>query len=219
VGDRAANLQQAIACYEQALRFRTPEADPDGCRRAARGLGDLYFGDCQWSQAKASYTTAIKATDVLYKVAATEVSRQAELAETGDLFSNSAFCLAQLGKFDEAVEQLEAGKARGLAEALARDRAALDGVRPEARAAFDAALLAKNAGDTAEFSRQVEQCRMALDRTNRLAGDVARQMTAYADIPTERYLLFRYNQNVLASLESDREYLAQVLAFHKSPAR
>ena len=34
VGDRAANLQQAIARYEQALRVYTPEADPDGCRRA-----------------------------------------------------------------------------------------------------------------------------------------------------------------------------------------
>src|SRR5512142_731851 len=28
VGDRAANLRRAIACYEQALRFRTPEAAP-----------------------------------------------------------------------------------------------------------------------------------------------------------------------------------------------
>ena len=62
-------------------------------------------------------------------MAATEVSRQAELAEAGDLFSNLAFCLARLGKPNEAVEQLEAGKARGLAEALARDRAALDGVK------------------------------------------------------------------------------------------
>ena len=139
VGDRAANLRQAIACYEQALRFHTPEAAPDGCRRAAYKLGNLYFGECQWSQAKAFYTTAIKATDALYKVAATEVSRQAELAEAQGLFSNLAFCLAQLGKFNEATEQLEAGKARGLAEALARDRAVLDGVRPEDQAAFEAA--------------------------------------------------------------------------------
>jgi len=139
VGDRAANLQQAIACYEQALRVYTPEAAPDGCRKAAHGLGDLYFGESQWSQAKASYTTAIKATDALYKVAATEVSRQAELAEARDLFSNLAFCLAQLGEFNEAIEQLEAGKARGLAEALARDRAVLDGVRPEDQAVFEAA--------------------------------------------------------------------------------
>jgi CHAT domain-containing protein len=139
VGDRAANLRQAIACYEQALRVFTPEAAPDLCRRAAHGLGVLYFGECRWDQAYSSYTTAIVATDALYKLAATEVSRQAELAEAGDLFSNSAFCLAQLGKFNEATEQLEAGKARGLAEALARDRAALSGVRPEDRAVFEAA--------------------------------------------------------------------------------
>ena len=54
------------------------------------------------------------------------------------MFSNLAFCLARLGKPNEAVEQLEAGKARGLAEALARDRAALDGVKAEDRAAFEA---------------------------------------------------------------------------------
>ena len=89
----------------------------------------------------------------------------------------------------------------------------------EARAAFDAALLAKNAADTAELSKQLEQCRTSLDRTDRLACDMARQMTAYAAIPTERYLLFRYNQNVLGSLESDQKYLAQVLAYHKSLAR
>ena len=55
------------------------------------------------------------------------------------MFSNLAFCLARLGKSNEAVERLEAGKARGLAEALARDRAALDGVKAEDRAAFEAA--------------------------------------------------------------------------------
>ena len=139
VGNRAANLQKAIACYEQALRFCTPEADPDRCRQAALGLGHLYFGESQWTQAQASYNTAIKATDALYKLAATEVSRQAELAEARDLFSNLAFCLARLGKPNEAVEQLEAGKARGLAEALARDRAALDRVEAEDRKTFEEA--------------------------------------------------------------------------------
>ena len=138
VGDRAANLRQAIACYEQALRVFTPETAPDPCRMAAYELGNLYFGECQWSQAKASYTTAITAAEARYHVAATEVSRQAELAAAGDLSSNLAFCLARLDKPNEAVERLEAGKARGLAEALARDRATLDGVKAEDRAAFEA---------------------------------------------------------------------------------
>jgi CHAT domain-containing protein len=99
----------------------------------------LHFGECQWNLAHISYTAAITAAEARYQVAATEVSRQAELAEVRDLFPNLAFCLARLGKPNEAVEQLEAGKARGLAEALARDRAALDGVKAEDRAAFEAA--------------------------------------------------------------------------------
>ena len=138
VGDRAANLQKAIACYEQTLRFCTPETAPDLCRQTADGLGDLHFGECQWNQAHASYNTAITAAEARYRVAATDVSRQAELAEVRDLFSNLAFCLARLDKPNEAVERLEAGKARGLAEALARDRAALDGVKAKDRAAFEA---------------------------------------------------------------------------------
>ena len=32
-GDRAANLQRAIGCYTEALRFRTAEAAPLGLRR------------------------------------------------------------------------------------------------------------------------------------------------------------------------------------------
>jgi len=104
----------------------------------AYNLGELYFGECQWNQAHTSYTKAVKAAETRYQVAAAEVSRQAELAEVGDLFSNLAFCLARLGKPNEAIERLEAGKARGLAEALARDRAALDGVKAEDRAAFEA---------------------------------------------------------------------------------
>jgi len=136
VGERSANLRQAIACFEQALHFLTPEAAPNECRKAASGLGHLYFVEGQWSQARASYTTAIEATDALYKLAATDVSRQAELAEAGVLFSNLAFCLARLGEFNEATEQLEAGKARGLDEALARDRAALDDVKAEDRETF-----------------------------------------------------------------------------------
>ena len=42
VGDRAANLQKAIACYEQALRFRTPEADPLDYARTQNNLGTAY---------------------------------------------------------------------------------------------------------------------------------------------------------------------------------
>lgn len=50
--------------------------------------------------------------------------------------------------------------------------------------------------------KQFEAAQAAIDRTDRLAQDVARQMIPYVDIPTEKYLLFRYNQNVISSIEA-----------------
>ena len=104
------------------------------------GLGGLYFGERRWDLAQTAYTTttAVAATETRYQVAATEVSRQAELVGVSDLFSELAFCLARLGKPKEAIEHLEAGRARGLAEVLARDRAALEGVKAEDQADFEA---------------------------------------------------------------------------------
>jgi tetratricopeptide (TPR) repeat protein len=41
-GDRTENLQRAIACYEQALRFRTPEAAPLDYAMTQNNLGNAY---------------------------------------------------------------------------------------------------------------------------------------------------------------------------------
>ena len=41
-GDRAANLQQAIACYREALRFRTPETAPLDYATTQNNLGAAY---------------------------------------------------------------------------------------------------------------------------------------------------------------------------------
>jgi CHAT domain-containing protein/tetratricopeptide (TPR) repeat protein len=138
-GRRAENIRQALAAYRKSLRSCRPETAPDLCREVAYGLGNLHFGERRWDRARVAFTTAIAAAEARYQVAATEASRQAELAPVGNLVANLAYCLARLGKLDEAVERLEAGKARGLAESLARDRAGLDGVQPGDRAAFEAA--------------------------------------------------------------------------------
>src|SRR5271166_1205499 len=42
VGDRVVNLQRAIACYEQALHFFTPEAAPFEYARTQTNLGNAY---------------------------------------------------------------------------------------------------------------------------------------------------------------------------------
>ena len=51
--------------------------------------------------------------------------------------ANDAYCLARLDRLTEAVERLEGGRTRALAEALARDPASLAEATVEVRAAFE----------------------------------------------------------------------------------
>jgi hypothetical protein len=88
----------------------------------------------------------------------------------------------------------------------------------EAKAAFDRALLAMNAGDAAEARKRLEQCQAALDRANRLVRQAARQMIPYAHIPTERHILYLFN-DAIPSLEAAQRYLAEVVAQRKGPGR
>ena len=137
--DRAANPARAIECYTQALRFLTAEAAPDGCRMTARSLGELHLEQGHWAEADSAYSLAIRAGEFLYQATGSEPGRQAELGAAGDVVAADAYCLARLGRLTEAVERLEAGRARALGEALARDRAALQELDEADRAAFVAA--------------------------------------------------------------------------------
>ena len=87
------------------------------------------------------------------------------------------------------------------------------GAVQEARVAFDRALLARTAGEAAEAGRQLEQCRTALERANRLVRRAAEQMIPYARIPTERHILWILNK-AIPSHEAARAYLADVIALH-----
>ena len=66
MGDRAANLQKAIACYEQALRVFTPEAAPLDYAMTQNDLGNAYadlpVGDraANLRQAIACYEQALR---------------------------------------------------------------------------------------------------------------------------------------------------------------
>lgn len=132
-------MARAIGCFTEALRFRTAEAAPAECRLTARCLGDVHFGQGHWTEAHAAYSSAIAAGEYLYQVTGYESGRQAELGEAGDAVAADAYCLARLGRLAEAVQRLEAGRARALGEALARDHAALQEASGADRAVFAAA--------------------------------------------------------------------------------
>ena len=81
----------------------------------------------------------------------------------------------------------------------------------ETKTVFDRALLAKIAGKEAEFGKLLDQSQTAMDRANRLVREAAEQMIPYAHIPTEKHILFLFN-DAMPSHESSRAYLAEVIA-------
>jgi CHAT domain-containing protein/tetratricopeptide (TPR) repeat protein len=175
-GDRAGNLRHAIAAYQEALRFHTLDANPRDLAGTQTDKGNLHFGERDWKQAHGAFAAAIAAKESLYRAATTEIARHAVLAEAANLFSNDAYSLARLARFSEAVEGLEAGKARALAESLDRAQAVLRQADAVDRAAFETArdrirmLEAKarllrapgsNSGDSSEFLNLSDDLRAA----------------------------------------------------------
>ena len=83
-----------------------------------------------------------------------------------------------------------------------------------AKAAFDRAALAMNAGEKAAARQQLSRSAAALERADRLVREAARQMIPYAQIPTEKHILYLFN-DAIPSHEATRHYLTEVIAFRK----
>ncbi|GAB6264768.1 MAG: hypothetical protein STSR0001_02120 [Methanothrix sp.] len=143
LGDRAENIELAILHYEQALKVRTQKDFPNLCRETAYSLGSLYLDVQRFSEAERAYTMGMEAAEELYRASIFQASREAELAETRDLYRRAGYALAKSNKLKEAAVALERGRARGLGDALARDRADLERIReidPEAYELYSQAV-------------------------------------------------------------------------------
>ena len=180
-GNRAENIEAAIRAYSQALEIFTPETHPNDCRRTARLLANLYAEENQWDKAQICYETALNAVEVLYQAALSKGSQEAELSATNDLYRRAAYTYAKVGDLATAIVTLEQGRARGLSEALQRDRADLETIRkanPDLAERYLTAAVAINQIESTErlinksnetptysqevFSQQVIQARQSL---------------------------------------------------------
>jgi hypothetical protein len=85
----------------------------------------------------------------------------------------------------------------------------------QAAAAFDRAVLTMSQGKANEVRQHLDQAKTALDRATRLVRQAAQQMIPYAHIPTERHILYLFN-DAFPSHETARQYLAEVIAFKKA---
>jgi CHAT domain-containing protein len=133
-GDRAENIEQAIESFQQTLQVYTHEAFPSNCRQTARNLAYLYFEQQNWNSATQAYDTALAAAEILYQNCLFLEGQAAEISENGDLHHRAAYAHAKNNNLQTALLTLELGRARGLSDSLARDRANLDQlqtIRPE----------------------------------------------------------------------------------------
>ncbi|MEO8395912.1 MAG: CHAT domain-containing tetratricopeptide repeat protein, partial [Chloroflexota bacterium] len=132
-GKWAKNINQAIKHYKESLRVRTRAELPQDYQQTQRNLGHVYFIERRWREAFNAFNSAIAVGDDLLKAAYSVTGRQSEVAETAELYSHATYCLLQLGETDVALVQLEAGKARLLADALALRGIELQQLRAEQR--------------------------------------------------------------------------------------
>jgi CHAT domain-containing protein len=116
-GDRAQNIEAAIDAYKQALTVRTRNAMPVEHRDTLKNIAQVYFGEKRWPEA---YQTCLDAIDVgedIFALAVGDAGRMDTIGVMGQLYICSAYSTLQSGKYDDALAQLEASKARLLAEA------------------------------------------------------------------------------------------------------
>jgi CHAT domain-containing protein len=133
-GERADNLEKAIAFSQRALQVYTSESFPNDCRRTARLLGDLHFEQQNWNATAQAYNTTLAAAELLYQNCIFLEGQAAELSENRDLHHCATYAHAKNNNLQTALLTLELGRARGLSDSLARDRANLDqlqSIRPD----------------------------------------------------------------------------------------
>ena len=103
-GDRAANLEQAIACYREALRIYTPEAAPLDYAMTQNNLGTAY----------ADLPTGDRAANLEQAIECYSAALQAEYLSSHDqamYHRNRADALIRLNRLDEAEQDIEQARA------------------------------------------------------------------------------------------------------------
>ena len=115
--------QKAVHCYRTALEVYQPDYLPARRQNTAANWGNLAFRFGRWQEAHEAFQQAIRAGNELFAASGTESGRRVELAKSAGLGLSAAetYCLLKLRQPAAALVELERGKARQLAEALALD--------------------------------------------------------------------------------------------------
>jgi tetratricopeptide (TPR) repeat protein len=193
-GDRAANLQQAIACYQEALRFRTPEAAPLDYAMTQNNLGtaysDLPTGDraANLQQAIACYQEAIAIEHL------PSWSRARYLRNLGDAYSQRQDYPPAIAAYRQAIELNQTdpwlfntlGNAYSTQEQHERAVTAYSSALGQASADEDKALLYRNRASSLISLNRLEEAAKDCEMTHGLAPDHAYTYARLGDLAFAR---------------------------------
>ncbi|MDQ6660889.1 MAG: tetratricopeptide repeat protein, partial [Chloroflexota bacterium] len=111
------NSERAIACYQAALRVYTLQAFPELHRSTSLNLASCAAENRMWELAHTAFSSAREAEDDLVALAAGVQAVDTILREGDQSAAYDAYTLTRLGRYAEAAETVERGRARGLAAA------------------------------------------------------------------------------------------------------
>jgi CHAT domain-containing protein len=133
-GDDSEGVKRAARALRSAIDA-LPSGSQLGLRAdALRELAGLHFDRRRWAQAEPVYADAIEVETRALETAVYEAGRRARLP--AELHPRHAYCLLRRGRYDEALGQLEAGKTRLLALAVALTVAQLQSLDEDLRDAI-----------------------------------------------------------------------------------
>jgi tetratricopeptide (TPR) repeat protein len=119
-----ADLERATALFRDSVG-RNLTVNLEVALRVARAWGGWAVERLSWAEAAHAYTSAMEASERLFKVQLVRGHKRAWLREAGQLFDNTAQVLLRAGDPAGAVRALELGRARLMSEAIEIDRAEL----------------------------------------------------------------------------------------------
>ena len=120
-GNTLENKQKAIGHIKDALKILYQVSNTNKIIDIEANLASYYWSLNQLTDAHQAYHNAIKAGEILFQSAYTDIGRITLAGSLSKIYAEDAYCLIQLAQYPEALLQSERGKTRLLDEALTVD--------------------------------------------------------------------------------------------------
>ncbi len=180
------DLDKGIVLYERACQ-KGGQIDINVVLASAYNWISWATERKSWAEAIQAYTYGKQAIEQLYRTQLLRTNQEAWLGEARDLYILAAYSMAQIGQLAEAVLTFERSRARGLNEALARDRANLERIQIEDQ-------------ETYRLYQQITERLRQLERMEREESSLT------ISVPTNLA-----SPSLLKQIQEVREELAQVI--------